>query len=352
MILVGPSAPPVRGMTVEAGLLATRLLLEGAKIRRVASDDASRNPLADVPVVGAAFPPSKFVAALREAIADGADVVHVQSEAGPRFDDVTCAALREARDADVRTVVRWHGAVSEEFLASTPERIAAAMRAADEVVVASTYMRDVFRERLGVESRVVPPIVDEPGTDRPPARGGGQLRLLSARRLVPEHGVRLALDAAARAASSGVDLRIVVAGDGPERAELERLAARALPNRATFLGAVARDRVLDELRACDVVVNGSSSDDFPMAIAEALASGVPVATTDAGGIATVVEHDSTGLVTRCGDADALAASIARFDADRAELLGFGWRAKVGALRWTWDVLRASWAAAYGRRTLG
>jgi glycosyltransferase involved in cell wall biosynthesis len=347
VILVGPDAPPVGGMTVQAGLLATGLRLEGANVTRVVTNAPLPGRLQHVPYVRGGLRLLKFRAALRSAIADRQDVIHIQSASWQYFWRVTRFALQEARDADIRTVVRWDGGEADRFFAQTPDEIGRVLVHADEIVVPSDFLRDVFRNRLGLDARVIPNLVEDPGVDRPPPRSAGRLRLLCARHLDAVYGVHVVIAAAALAVQRGVDLEIVIAGDGAERKQLEKAAARDLPGRAKFLGAVPRERVLDVLRETDVVINGSFFDNFPVAIAEALAAGVPVATTAAGGIPCIVEDGATGLVTPVGDANALASSLVRFNGDRAALADFGWKAKVHALRWTWEAVRADWAAAYG-----
>jgi glycosyltransferase involved in cell wall biosynthesis len=349
VILVGPEAPPVGGMTVQAGLLATGLGLEGARVTRVASNAAIPKVVARVPYVRGAARLARFQTNLRAAIAERADVLHVQSASWQYFTRVTAFALREAKDADMRTVVRWDGGEADQYFQTDPRGIGHMLSYADEIVVPSGFLRDVFRNRLGITPRVIPNLVEDPGVDRPPARAEGRLRLLCARHLEPMYGVDIVLAAAARAAAQGTDLELTIAGEGASRASLEEFAAANLPGRVTFLGAVPRERVLAQLRETDVVVNGSWVDNFPVALAEALAAGVPVATTAAGGIPWIVENAQTGYVTAPGDADALAESITRFDADRAALADFGWRAKINALRWTWAACRGAWAGVYGVR---
>jgi glycosyltransferase involved in cell wall biosynthesis len=128
--------------------------------------------------------------------------------------------------------------------------------------------------------------------------------LVFAGRLTAQKALPLGIEAARRA---GVALAI--AGDGPDRAALERLG------HARFLGPLSRERVLELFRAGDAALLSSSWENFPHTVVEALAVGTPVIATRTGGVAEVVADDENGLVVEPEDPEALAAAIARFFAE-------------------------------------
>lgn len=172
---------------------------------------------------------------------------------------------------------------------------------ADAVVVPSAFAAERLRAMdvpLPDDTRVIAhpvrSIASEPRFD--PAGPA-----LVASRLAPEKGVDLAIDAC-RAA--GVPL--VVAGDGPLRAELEQHASGA---NVIFAGHVD-DAELERLRAAAslAVVPSRTGETFGLAAAEAMAAGLPVAATAAGALADLVPHDQ--LAPR-DDAAALGALVTR-----------------------------------------
>jgi glycosyltransferase involved in cell wall biosynthesis len=126
-------------------------------------------------------------------------------------------------------------------------------------------------------------------------------------RLSPEKGVDVAIDACRLAG-----MKLVVAGDGPERAALHE---RAVGADVRFAGRVD-DAVLAELRAGAAIAlaPSRSAETFGLAVAEAMAAGVPVAASRVGALPELV-HDE-GLVPD-GDAGALAQAIARLAGDSA-----------------------------------
>ncbi len=190
---------------------------------------------------------------------------------------------------------------------------------ADVIVVPSAFARERLRE-LGAPldwERVhvlAPPV---PALD--PARevvkgetviggaepGGGYALVVS--RLAPEKGVDVAIDACRAAA-----VPLVIAGDGPELAALQQ---RAVGADVRFAGRVD-EQALARLRAGAslALVPSRSAETFGLAAAEAMAAGLPIAASRVGALGELVGEQ--GLVP-AGDADALAATIARLRGDRA-----------------------------------
>jgi glycosyltransferase involved in cell wall biosynthesis len=110
------------------------------------------------------------------------------------------------------------------------------------------------------------------------------------------------------AVSRVAGIRLLVAGDGPEREAMERLAS----DRVRFVGPLPRDEVLRLFRAADASLLSSTWENFPHTVVESLAVGTPVIATAVGGVPEVVKDGENGLLVASGDADALAAAIERF----------------------------------------
>jgi glycosyltransferase involved in cell wall biosynthesis len=123
------------------------------------------------------------------------------------------------------------------------------------------------------------------------------------------------------------DIRLVIAGDGPERAAYEALASEfGLRERVHFVGHAGR--MADIYRASDIVALASRADAFGLVLAEAGYFGLPTVATTVGGIPEVIENGVTGLLTAPDDPDALAAALARLIGDPAHRLALGQAAKA------------------------
>ena len=138
----------------------------------------------------------------------------------------------------------------------------------------------------------------------------GQDGLLYLGRLTPEKGIATLLRAAALC-TKAPGFRLRIAGDGPQRAELEALAAElGLGERVEFLGFLTGEPLKDALRGCRAVVLPSEwYENGPYSVMEALSCGKPVIGSAAGGIPEMVREGETGFLFPPGDEAALAAAM-------------------------------------------
>jgi glycosyltransferase involved in cell wall biosynthesis len=195
------------------------------------------------------------------------------------------------------------------------------LRQAAHVFTPSAYLRDlavswgVRADRVSVLPNPAPPLPEL--SERAELRRSFELNgdtLAFAGRLTAQKSLEVALAALARV--DGVTL--LIAGEGDQRAPLERRTAElGLEDRVRFLGPQPRERVLELFRAADAVVLSSSWENFPHAVVEALAAGTPVLATATGGVAEVVHDGENGLLVPVGDAEALAGGVRRYFADGA-----------------------------------
>jgi glycosyltransferase involved in cell wall biosynthesis len=145
----------------------------------------------------------------------------------------------------------------------------------------------------------------------------GELRIVSVGRLDPEKNPALLLDVLAGLRDRGTRCRLVVAGDGPLRPDLEHdAAARGLSDAVEFLGEVPNGPALwDVYRAGHLFLHVSLTEGLPQVLFEAHASGLPVVATAVGGVPAAVGHGRTGLLVPPRDAEAAVAAIERLRAD-------------------------------------
>ena len=153
--------------------------------------------------------------------------------------------------------------------------------------------------------------------------------IISVGRLAPEKGIDDLIAAVAGVPGSP---RLLVAGEGPLRVELERAAA-AVGAAVTFVGGLERRDVASLLHAADCFVypalRGANT---PFAVLEAMSSGLPVVATTAPEVHEVMLSDGRGVAVAPGDRDALRAGIARYLADRSAATAAGAAAREYVVR--------------------
>jgi glycosyltransferase involved in cell wall biosynthesis len=225
-------------------------------------------------------------------------------------------ALRHAcyRGSRVQTAV-WAEATAHERRQRTFERCVTLF------VTPSAFAREkLVSAGLDPAKLVVKPNpVADPGEPRFGGRGAVYVGRLS-----EEKGPRLLLEAW-RALP---DLPLTIVGSGPLEAELRGLA-RELPN-VRFTGQLPAESVREPLRAAGFLVAPSLCyENFPLAVAEAMAAGKPAVASQPSAMADLVEPGRTGLLFASGDAGALARACRELASDpaRSEAMGREARAR-------------------------
>ena len=227
----------------------------------------------------------------------------------------------------------------------------AALAAAARVVVTSEATARVLIADYGVPSQRVH--VVRPGTDpAPPAPGSsdGIVRLLSVGSVVPVKGYDLLI--AALATLSDMPWQLTIAGDRTrDRAAAAQLdadiAAYGLGDRVAVLGAMPPADITELYLASDVFVLASRFEGYGMALAEAIAHGLPVVSTMAGAIPDTVPADA-GLLVPPDNAEALAQALRRLINNRAERRRLAMNARAAAaLLPTWQDSARLFARAIG-----
>jgi glycosyltransferase involved in cell wall biosynthesis len=247
---------------------------------------------------------------------------------------VTFSPLLAARAAGVPAVVHLSDVAANPFRNPHPPAFPAPLRAAarwavDRVlrrarparfVVPSRFLRDrlVAAEglpagRIDVLHWPVEPSISRAAPEA--ARVGPARRFLFVGSLVPEKGPQVLLAAFRDALRERPDLTLSFAGAGP-RAYVAELQASAAGLPVRFLGRLDRAAVTDAYREHDALVLPSIWDEpFAVVPLEAMALGLPVIATAAGGTAEAVEHERTGVLVPPRDPPALCAAILRLAAD-------------------------------------
>lgn len=146
--------------------------------------------------------------------------------------------------------------------------------------------------------------------------------------LISIKGFRHILDALAIIRAEGLHFRFVACGDGPDRDMLELQASRlGLSDCCVFAGKVPRRQVADYFAAADIFVHGALIEGSGNVLLEAMASGLPVVCTDAGGPAEYVRDGETGFVVPVANARAMADRIALLLRDPSVRLRLGQQAR-------------------------
>jgi glycosyltransferase involved in cell wall biosynthesis len=274
----------------------------------------------------------------------GYDVVHAFSASYFSFLLAPVPAMAAAQLYGKKVVLNYRSGEAEDHLRRS--RVAVSlMRLADEVVVPSGYLVDVFA-KFGVRARSIFNFVE---IERIPYRERTQPRpiFLSNRNLEPLYNVGCVLRAFALVQRRVPAATLIVAGFGSQQGELEALARSLALRNVEFLGRVSPEAMPALYDRADVYLNAPNIDNMPSSIIEAYAAGLPVVTTDAGGIPYIVDHGRTGLMVGRNDHQGMAAAALRVLGEPGLALALSTNARAECLaKYVWPAVRGEWERLY------
>lgn len=233
------------------------------------------------------------------------------------------------RSAVSRYIARFHGRSARVYTPSEPARADLRALGVDDVEVwgrgvdlgafSPTQRSHALRAAYGIDTSVV---------------------FLHVGRLAAEKGADVIVRAFLRARESlpAGAARLIIAGAGPEEDLLRREAGPDV----LFLGVLDRRRTLPRLYAsADVFLFSSLTETLGLVVLEAMASGLPVIATPAGGVADHLRDDTNGIAVPPRDSDAMASAIVALtlSAERRMRLGAGARTTALALDWETELDR-------------
>lgn len=256
-----------------------------------------------------------FVGRLAARLARVPVIVHTIH--GFAFHEATPAPTRLLYTSLERLASRWCDrivSVSEfhrnwaiELGMCAPQRIVAIPNGIADLTRSKHSGRDQLRRQLGARS--------------------DDLLVLSMARLAKDKGLDCLVQAAAILACTAKRVRIVIAGDGPEREPLQQLAAGLNVNdRVTFAG--FREDVGDLLAACDIVALPSLREGLSIALLEAMAAGKPIIASSIGSQKEVASRAEMALLVRPADVLSLSEAILRLAGDPSLMTRLGRNARA------------------------
>lgn len=211
---------------------------------------------------------------------------------------------------------------------------AAAVVTHDAEITISAYMESLTRRTIHSRSLVRIPhgvLLPEPGLDPPHLAHGATLRLGYAGRLYPGKGVDALLRAVALCLRDGMPVRLAVAGDGPSRDPLVRLAAKlGIASHVRFAGWTDDISSFWAEQHLAVAPNDCFVESFCVSIAEAMAHSRPAIVTSLGALPELVERNRSGAIVPPGNPAALAAAIQTYARQPDTLASHGAAAKARA----------------------
>lgn len=352
LMLVGPLSPPAGGMATQTAQLAALLQEQGADIDIVRTNPSYRPVwVGRVPVARSLYRLLPYVWSLWRT-AGRVQLAHVMANSGWAWHLFAVPAIWIAHLRGVPVVVNYRGGEAGDFLTRSARVVRWTMARAQVLAVPSGFLQQVFAAHRMLAT-IVPNVVDLERFKPADTLPDGPPHMVVARNLERLYDNATALRAFAQLRARYPGARLTIAGTGPEEAALRRLAVDlSVADAVSFAGRLSRDAMAALYRRASVVVNPSLADNMPNSVLEAMASGVPVVSTNVGGVPFLVRHEDTALLVAPGDDRSMAAALLRVTEDRELALGLRGRALADVRRYTWVEVAPMLLMAYRRSFQG
>jgi glycosyltransferase involved in cell wall biosynthesis len=271
------------------------------------------------------------------------DVAHVFSASYTSFLLAPLPAIVTAKALGRPVILNYRSGEAPDHLARS--RIArVALSKVNLNVVPSRFLVDVFGQ-FGIGATIVPNLVDLTRfcfRPRSPLRP----RLLSTRNLESLYNVACTVRAFRIVQDRYPDASLTLVGGGAQEASLRQLVADLALRHVTFVGRVPPTDIAEHYAAHDIYLQSPNIDNMPTSILEAYASGLPVVSTDAGGIRAILTHGEHGLLARVDDHEGLAAHVLTLLESPALVERLTRAALATCAAYTWTAIREQWLRVY------
>jgi len=275
-----------------------------------------------------------------------ADVVHAFAASYSSFLLAPLPAVLVARLLGKPVVLNYHSGEAPDHLRRSAVARFVLRRLVDANVVQSAFLRDVFRS-FEIDAKVVPNIVDlRQFTYR--VRDPLRPRLLCTRNFEPIYNLSCVLRAFAKIQAYYPAATLTLVGCGSQDAILRDEAAALRLENVTFAGRIAPSEVHASYADADIYVQAPRIDNMPLSLLEAFASGLPVVSTDVGGVPSMLRHGVDGLLVADNDAGGLADQVVKLLTQPALARRLAESAYRTLAAYQWPVVRDGWLQAYGR----
>lgn len=272
------------------------------------------------------------------------NIVHIFSSGTTSYLISTLPPLFVAKLFGAKTILHYHTGEAETHLRDWKLTAKPTMKRFDKIIVPSQFLVDVFA-RFDLSATAIFNFVE---SEKFKFKTRNPLRpiFLSNRNFEAHYQVGNVLRAFQLIQERFPEAELFVAGYGSEEAKLKNLAAELNLKNTTFFGRIENAAMPEIYNRTDVYLNSSIVDNMPLSFIEAFACGLPIVSTDAGGIAYICEHEETALLVEKKDYKALAREAVRLLENNDFAQKIIAKAHKECVKYSWKTNRGEWLDVY------
>jgi len=306
--IVSPFPPPPGGMAIQAEKICQLLEKHGFDVIKVRTNSFLPKGLLwtkKIRGIRTFIGLLLFLKELNQAVSN-TEVIYFLTGFFNFFFWVTYPAVIMLKLRRKHVILSARGGGAREFFRKYHTFLNPVFKRVDHITAPSGFLRDAFIKAFNIQPLIIPNIIDLSQFnfgERNPLKPN----FIVTRSLEPIYNVKCVVKAFEKIHTQYPKARLGVVGDGSERIRIEELVkGLRLNNSVKFYGKVDHKKLPELYHEYDIFLNASNVDNLPGTILEAFACGLPVVSTNPGGIPYMVEDGVTGLLVPREDCDALA----------------------------------------------
>ena len=339
--IVSPFPPPFGGMAVQAQKMVSLLEESGMKVIVVKTNADFPNGLLLLEKIRGLRTVIRlflFLKNLHQAL-HHVETVYFLTGFFNFFFWVTYPGLILIKFHGKKVILSARGGEARLFLQKYGVLVKPILKKADAISAPSGFLKEAFKEVLGLDAAIVPNIADF-NQFRFRQRNPVRPKLLVTRSLEDIYNIDCVILAFKKVHDALPESSLGIIGDGSQRRALEKLVADLnLTGRVTFYGRIEHSEIQKYYDQYEIFINASNVDNQPGVILEAFASGLPVVSTNAGGIPYMVKDGVTGFLTEKGDCDGLAEKVIQLVLKPGLAASIAGNARKECEKYSWNSVR-------------
>lgn len=309
--ITSPFPPPFGGMAVQAEKLVRLLQKEGIEVIKVETNVELTGILrifSPIPILRTIIRQIVFLIQLNKAVS-GVESVYFLTGFFNFFFWVTYPALILLLFKKKKIILSARGGGARLFFQKYRFLVKPILKKVHTITVPSGFLQVVFKEELEIKTQIIPNIADlEQFTFR--KRDKFQPKLIVTRLLEEIYDISTVIRAFHLVHEQYPEARLGIAGKGSLKEQLEQeVEDLGIAGNVEFHGEVSHEDIFNVYDQYDIFINASTVDNLPGSLLEAFAAGLPVVSTNAGGIPYIVVHKENGLLSEIKDYKSLSGHV-------------------------------------------
>lgn len=318
LCIVSPFPPPYGGMSIQAQKLSRLFKVNGYDVIEVRTNTYFPKHLSIIQKIKGVrtFLNTFFLCLNLHKVLKSSDLVYILSGFFNFFFWITAPVVIMSKIHKKPIVLSARGGGAADFFKKYGYLVKLVLENTNIITTPSYFLKDIFKQAFQIETLVIPNIADFNQFNFK-KRERLNPKLLVTRNLEVIYDIGCAIKAFKIVSGKYPEATLGIAGSGTKESELKKLVCDlGIKEKVQFYGEVRHRDMKGLYDSYDILVNSSRVDNLPGTILEAFSCGLPVVSTNAGGIGYMVENRKTGLLSDIGDFNGLAQNICEILEDR------------------------------------